>query len=84
MNAARGARVSIGLPVYNGDRYLEEALDSLLAQTYTDFELVISDNASTDRTEEICRSFAERDSRIRYTRADVNGGGTWTFNRVVE
>jgi len=77
-------RVTIGVPVYNGDRYLEEALESLLAQTYTDFELVISDNASTDRTEEICRSFAMRDPRVRYVRADVNSGGTWNFNRVVE
>jgi glycosyltransferase involved in cell wall biosynthesis len=81
---AADPRVSIGLPVYNGERYLEEALESLVAQTYTDFEIVISDNASTDRTEDICRSFADRDARVRYTRADVNRGGTWNFNRVVE
>ena len=79
-----GPSVTIGVPVYNGERYLSEALDSLLAQTYSDFEIVISDNASTDRTEEICRSFAERDSRIRYGRAESNRGGTWNFNRVVE
>ena len=70
--------------MYNGESYLDEALESLLAQTYTDFEIVISDNASTDRTEEICRSFAQRDPRVRYARADVNRGGTWNFNRVVE
>lgn len=81
---AVGPRVTVGLPVYNGERYLEEALASLLAQTYTDFEIVISDNASTDRTEEICRSFAASDPRVRYTRADTNRGGTWNFNRVVE
>jgi len=84
MNSSGCARVSIGLPVYNGEQYLEEALESWLAQTYTDFEIVVSDNASTDRTEEICRSFAQRDPRVRYVRADVNGGGTWNFNRVVE
>ncbi len=84
MTASTAPRVSIGLPVYNGERYLEEALESLLAQSYTDFEIVISDNASTDRTEEICRTFAARDPRVRYVRAEVNGGGTWNFNRVVE
>ena len=48
-------RVSVGMPVYNGDNFLAEALDSLLAQTYRDFELIISDNGSTDGTAEICR-----------------------------
>jgi glycosyltransferase involved in cell wall biosynthesis len=62
-------RVRIGLPAYNGERHLPAALDSLLAQTYGDFELIISDNASTDRTEEICREYAARDSRIRYHRS---------------
>ncbi|HVX59783.1 MAG TPA: glycosyltransferase, partial [Pirellulales bacterium] len=55
-------RVSIGLPVYNGENYLALAIDSLLAQTYQDFELIISDNASTDRTEAICRDYASRDA----------------------
>ena len=77
-------KVTMGLPVYNGDRYLAEALESLIGQTYTDFEVVISDNASADRTEEICRSFAARDERVRYVRSDVNLGGSWNFNRVVE
>jgi glycosyltransferase involved in cell wall biosynthesis len=66
--------LSIGLPVYNGERYLAEALEALLAQTYTDFELIISDNASNDATEEICRAYAERDERIRYIRQPVNIG----------
>jgi glycosyltransferase involved in cell wall biosynthesis len=56
--------ISIGMPVYNGERYLPEALDSTLAQTFGDFELIICDNASTDRTEEICRDYAARDRRI--------------------
>lgn len=67
-------RVSIGLPVYNGENYLREALDALLAQTYEDFELVISDNASTDATEQICREYAARDARIRYVRQPRNLG----------
>ncbi len=51
-------RVSIGLPVYNGEKYLEEALDSILAQTYKDFEIIISDNASNDKTQDICLKYA--------------------------
>lgn len=77
-------RVSIGLPVYNGEQYLAETLDSLLAQTFSDFELVISDNASTDGTEEICRSAAARDPRIRYARQDVNLGGAWNHRHVFD
>ena len=68
------ARVSIGLPVYNGEDFLEEALDSLLGQTYGDFELIISDNASTDRTQEICERYASSDPRIRYRRNAENIG----------
>ncbi len=68
-------KVSIGLPVFNGDQFLEEALDSILAQTFTDFELIISDNASTDRTAEICRAYAARDPRIRYQCNASNIGG---------
>ena len=63
-------RVSIGMPVHNGDRYLRDALDSLLAQDYGNFELIISDNASTDATGEICREFASKDKRISYLRKD--------------
>jgi len=77
-------RVSIGLPVFNGENYLEEALDSILAQTYSDFELIISDNASTDRTEEICRAYAARDERIRYFRNETNLGAAKNYNRVFE
>lgn len=79
---SRRPRVSIGLPVYNAERYLEAALRSLLQQTYTDFELIISDNASTDRTGAMCRDYAARDPRIRYTRNDTNIGGSPNHNRV--
>src|ERR1051326_2036095 len=77
-------RVSIGLPVYNGQQFLEEAINSLLAQTYSDFELIISDNASTDATEQICRAHAAADPRIRYYRNDKNRGPVWNLNRVFE
>jgi len=57
--------VSIGLPVYNGERYLALCIESVLNQTYADFELIISDNGSTDSTRQICEDFARRDPRIR-------------------
>lgn len=76
-------RVSIGIPVYNGENFLAEAIDSLLAQTYDDFELIISDNGSTDATEAICGRFAECDNRVRYERHEQNRGAAWNYNRVV-
>ncbi|MFO0569261.1 MAG: glycosyltransferase family 2 protein [Polyangiaceae bacterium] len=75
--------VSIGMPVYNGERYLCGALDALLAQTHTDFELIICDNASTDTTPSICCEYAERDTRIRYVRHDAPVSTTENFNRVL-
>ncbi|UCG52868.1 MAG: glycosyltransferase family 2 protein [Candidatus Latescibacterota bacterium] len=75
--------VSIGLPVYNGERYLEQALDSILAQTFTDFEVIISDNASTDRTREICLAYTEADHRVRYVRNERNLGAAENYNRLV-
>ncbi len=75
-------RVCIGMPVYNAERYLEEALDSILAQTYADFTLVIVDNASTDRTPEICKAYVANDSRIQYYRNERNLGAAPNFNRT--
>lgn len=77
-------RVSIGIPVYNGEDFLAAAIESLLAQDYRDFELIISDNASTDGTQAICEAYAQKDNRIRYLRADVNRGAAWNYNRLVE
>ena len=74
--------VSIGLPVFNGENYLAEAVSSLLDQTFGDFEIVISDNASLDATEEIARSFAARDHRIRYYRNETNLGANPNYNRT--
>lgn len=79
---ATGPRVSIGLPVYDGENYLAETLDSILAQTFCDFELVLSDNASTDGTEAICRKYAASDPRIRYVRNAENLGAAQNYNRV--
>lgn len=82
--AARKAPVvTLGMPVYNGAQYLEASLDSLLAQTFGDFEIVISDNGSTDGTGEICRRYAASDARIRYVRHGVNRGAAWNHNFVV-
>lgn len=77
-------KVAIGLPVYNGEKYIKEALNSILAQTFSDFELVISDNASTDSTGEICMEYASGDNRIRYIRQKENLGAPRNFNRVFQ
>jgi hypothetical protein len=82
--ALHSPRVSIGLPVFNGENYLAETLDSILAQTFADFELIISDNASTDRTEAICRQYAAQDRRIRYVRNPSNLGAARNYNRAFE
>ena len=82
MTTNRTPRLAIGLPVYNGAEFLGEALTALLGQTYEDFELIISDNASTDATEEICREFAGRDARIRYIRQARNIGSVPNHNIV--
>lgn len=76
--------VSIGLPVYNGERFIRDSLDSITRQTFRSFELIISDNASTDATADICRSYASVDSRIRYVRNQVNIGAAGNFNKVFE
>ena len=72
------------MPVYNGEEFLVQSVQSVLDQTFGDFELIISDNASDDRTEEICREFAEKDSRIRYYRNAENIGAAGNYNRLVE
>lgn len=84
MSSGPVPRVSIGLPVYNGESHLARSLDSLLGQTFTDLEIIVSDNHSTDATEAICRDYAARDPRIRYDTTDRNRGAAWNFNRVFE
>lgn len=77
-------RVSIGIPVYNAEAYLEHTIRSILDQTYADFELVLSDNASTDRSAELCRDYAARDARIRFTAHPVNQGAQFNFRFVFQ
>ena len=76
--------VTIGLPVYNSEKYIEQSLQSLLTQTYGDFFLIISDNASTDATPAICRKYADADPRITYRRNETNIGNPRNFNRIAE
>ena len=78
------ARIALALPVYNGEAFIAAAIQSILAQSVRDFELVITDNASTDKTQQLCRSFAARDARIRYIRNDWNLGASANYNRGYE
>lgn len=75
---------SIGLPVFNGQNYIHEAIESVLNQTYSNLELIISDNASTDDTEKICKYYAQKDKRIQYHRFDRNYGASRNYNRTFE
>jgi GT2 family glycosyltransferase len=84
MAAGRTPLVSVGLPVYNGERYVGEAIRSILDQTFTDFELVIGDNASVDRTADICRAAAAVDPRVRYHRNETNLGASRNYSVVFE
>lgn len=70
------------MPVHNGGKVLQEAINSILSQSYSDFELIISDNGSTDDTPEVCRSFELRDARVKFHRVDTNRGAAWNFNNV--
>jgi glycosyltransferase involved in cell wall biosynthesis len=82
MPVCRTPRVSIGLPVYNGEKFIGPTLDAIVAQTYSDFELIISDNASSDHTAEICQDYAARDRRLRYVRQAHNLGAIPNFNHA--
>ncbi len=82
MSATEAApRVSLALPVYNGADYIGHAIQTVLDQTYTNFELIITDNASSDGTGQLCRAYAARDDRIRYHRHERNLGAAENFNR---
>ncbi|KAI95219.1 glycosyl transferase [Rhodomicrobium udaipurense JA643] len=77
-------KISIGVPVYNGLPYVGELMDSLLSQTFGDFDIVISDNASNDGTEELLRAYATADARVKYFRNETNIGLIPNYNRVFE
>jgi hypothetical protein len=82
MAVAPQPRLSIGMPVYNGERFLDETLESILAQSFDDFELLISDDGSTDGSYELCQRYAQSDSRIMVSRSDASRGPAHNFNRV--
>ncbi|MEZ6128497.1 MAG: glycosyltransferase [Planctomycetaceae bacterium] len=77
------SKICVGMPVYNGEKYVGGAIESLLFQTYPHFRLLISDNASTDATEKICREYASHDSRIIYVRRERNCGAFENFRLVL-
>lgn len=79
-SSGRPPKVTLAMPVYNGENYIHEAIDSILKQTFDDFELIITDNASTDRTQAICESFAAEDNRIRYVSNARNLGASENYN----
>ena len=82
MKIANEPLLSIGLPVFNGENFVAETIESLLDQEFKDFELVIADNASTDSTVEICAQYAAVDPRIKLLKSDKNKGAAWNFNRT--
>ena len=84
MDAGNQPLVSIGVPVFNGEKGLAAALDSLLEQDYPNLEIIISDNASTDATPEICENYVRKDPRVKYYRSGENLGSIRNFNRVFE
>lgn len=75
-------QITVALPVYNGEAFLAQSIESILAQSFRDFELIIADNASTDSTPAIARAYAARDPRIRYVGSERNQGAAWNFNRA--
>ncbi len=75
-------KLTIGMPVFNAEKYLEKTLDGLLIQTFDDFEIILSDNGSTDNTQAICERYVELDKRIRYHRSARNRGAAWNFNHT--
>lgn len=77
-------KVSIGMPVFNGENFIKNALQSLKTQDFKNFEIIISDNASTDGTEKICREFARKDCRVRYYRNNMNIGAANNYNKVFQ
>ena len=73
-------RISIGMPVYNGEKFIRKCIESVLQQTHRNFELIISDNASTDSTSKICEEYLRKDNRITFVRQNKNMGQNWNFN----
>lgn len=77
------SKITIGLPVYNGEKTIRKSLQSIISQTFTDFVLIISDNGSTDTTQDICKEFVKHDKRILFFRQNKNMGGLWNFEYLL-
>jgi len=77
-------KISIGIPVYNGEKFIRKCIESILQQTNRNFELIISDNASTDSSPEICKEFLNKDNRITFVRQNKNMGRLWNFHFLVK
>ena len=77
-------RISIGIPVYDGEKFIRKCIESVLQQTHRNFELIISDNASTDSTSKICEEYLRKDNRITFVRQNKNMGQNWNFNFLLE
>ena len=81
---ANGPKISIGIPVYNGEKVIRKCIESVLQQTDRNIELIISDNASTDLTPDICKEFLNMDDRISFIRQNKNMGQNWNYNFLLE
>ncbi|WP_371504479.1 glycosyltransferase family 2 protein [Nitrosopumilus adriaticus] len=75
--------VTVGIPVFNGEKFLERRIESILSQNYKEFKILISDNASNDSTQEICKKFVNQDNRISYHRQEKNLGYVTNFNYLI-
>jgi len=84
MTIEKTPRITVGLPIYNGQKYLEKSIQSILSQTLKDFELIIIDNNSSDDTDKICREYSKRDARIRYYQNDSNIGASANHNKTLD
>lgn len=77
-------KITVGIPVFNGEKFLRKSIDSVLSQTFSNYVLIISDNGSTDNTSLICQEYEKKEKRIRYIRHEKNFGGTWNFGFLLE
>ena len=77
-------KITVGIPVFNGEKFIRKAIDSVLSQTFSNYTLIISDNCSTDNTSLICQEYEKKEKRIRYIRHGKNSGGTWNFGFLLE
>jgi len=84
IETTKQVKITIGIPVYNGEEFLEEKITSILNQDFVDFELIISDNASTDSTKEICSKFATNDKRVKIFSHKKNLGAIWNFDFILK